>query len=78
MKPPIEVLFETCANSLGRAVPPRTLTEFKDQCNKDRIMREGVRAVCEAMEKYANPFVQEIARLTQVIVELQKEPVIAE
>lgn len=59
MKPAIEVLFDTCANSLGRPVKQHTLEEFKNELTKDRIMREGVKAICDAMEKHLASGLQE-------------------
>lgn len=59
MKPALEVLFDTCANSLGRPIKQRTLEEFKNELTKDRIMREGVKAICDAMEKHLTNGLQE-------------------
>jgi hypothetical protein len=54
MKPALETLFEVCARSLGRPNPPRTFDEFKKELEQDRIMREGVAAVCDAMQRHAD------------------------
>lgn len=58
MKPPIEVLFESCHELFGKD-HIYSLHDFQEECKKDKVMGEGVNAICIAMRKYTDMSLQE-------------------
>lgn len=57
MKSPMEVLFDTCQELMGKRL--HTLQHFQAECSKDKVMGEVVTAICEAMTRYVQPVIDE-------------------
>lgn len=71
MKPPIQVLYETAKELIGKNV--KSLQDFQNAMKADKVLREGVEAVCEAMIRYAKPAIDTNTTLIQTIHELKKQ-----
>lgn len=68
MRQPIEVLFDTCKEILGKD-RVHTLQQFQEECKQDKIMGEGVAAICEAMQRYAMPLLSELEHFKLRLIE---------
>ncbi len=62
MRNPMETLFDTCKELLGKR--PVTYGEFVLECQKDAVLGEGVEAICHAMVKYNEPCQYEANQLS--------------
>jgi hypothetical protein len=71
MKTPVETLFATCQDMLGRRT--HTIEDFLKECKKDKVLGDGVEAVCKAMIVYSEPYRQEVKELTIRLQEAMEE-----
>jgi hypothetical protein len=62
MKTPLEILYDTCKEYLSKR--PVTLEEFIESCKKDKVLGEGVEAVCQAIIRYNEPYRNEVSNLS--------------
>ena len=58
MQNPMETLFSTCQELLGKKA--RTYAEFVKECEKDKVLGEGVNAVCHAMMRFSEAYRQQL------------------